>query len=136
MKKGSVSASDTISKVKESLTGLANDDIEKVASAIKTALKLEKDSISEMKYEHVAKRATEIIKNKKVNIPEEQMSGLQEIINKAIKECATEDNFVTMHTKHKPFVDIVIEPFKFILSAANLPLKLVKSIVNILTSGI
>ena len=137
MKKGVISVSDAITEIKSKLTGIATDDMEKIEAAIKTAVKTEGDKISEMKYESVAKKAMQIIKNKKVNIPNEQMEGLTEIIKDAIKASEADAKYIKMDSKLKPFVDIVIEPFKFIWAAANLPFKkIVTPAVNLATGKI
>ena len=137
MKKGITSASAAIAKVKNSLGDLRTEDAETISQAIKTALKLEATNVSEMKYEQVAKRAAQIIKNKKVNIPEEQMNNLTDIVKEAIESSTTVNNYIKMDTKLKPFVDIVTEPFKFIWAALNLPFKkVVTPLVNLATSKV
>ena len=137
MKKGVISVPDALKEIKSKLNGIASDDLDKIETAIKTAVKLEGDNISEMKYEHVAKKAMQIIKNKKVNIPKEQMESLTQIITDAIKASEADAKYIKMNSKLKPFVDIVIEPFKFIWSAANLPFKkIITPIVNLATGKV
>ena len=138
MQKHSISSSGTkqaISQITATLKGLADGDIQKVAESVRTAIKLEGDAISEKKFEKVAKKATEIIRNKKANVSEEQIQTLTTTISNAIRDNSS-GAMIKMDTKLKPFVDIVTEPFKFIASAANLPFKLVKTVINMMTSPV
>ena len=138
MQKHSISSAGTkkaLEQISASLQGLADGDAKKVLDAVKTAIKLEGTSISEMKFEQVARKATEIIKNKKVNLPEEQLSSLTAQIAGAIKENSS-SGLIKMDTRLKTFVDIVTEPFKFIFEAANLPFKIVKALINLVTSPV
>ena len=89
----------------------------------------------EMKFDKVAKKAVSIVTGKKVNLTEEQSKTLTQTIVDSIKANGTMGS-ITVDTKLKPFVDIVTEPFKFIMSAANLPFKLVKSVINLVTSPV
>lgn len=124
-----------IGDVRTALSGLADGDLQKVAEAVKTAIKQEGDAISEMKFDKVAKKAVSIVTGKKVNLTEEQSKTLTQTIVDSIKANGTMGS-ITVDTKLKPFVDIVTEPFKFIMSAANLPFKLVKSVINLVTSPV
>lgn len=111
------------------------DDASKIVESVKTAISKEGEAISEMKFERVAKKATEIIQNKKINLTEEQLTSLNEVITDAVRS-NSKSSFIKMDTKLKPFVDIVTQPFKFVLSAANLPFKLVKTAINLATGKI
>ena len=138
MQKHSISSSGTkqaVAQITATLQGLADGDIQKVAESVRTAIKLEGDAISEKKFEKVAKKATEIIRNKKANVSEEQIQTLTTTITDAIRDNSS-GAMIKMDTKLKPFVDIVTEPFKFIISAANLPFKLVKTVINMMTSPV
>ena len=138
MQKHSISSSGTkqaVAQITATLQGLADGDIQKVAESVRTAIKLEGDAISEKKFEKVAKKATEIIRNKKANVSEEQIQTLTTTITAAIRDNSS-GAMIKMDTKLKPFVDIVTEPFKFIISAANLPFKLVKTVINMMTSPV
>ncbi len=127
--------SSVLEQVKGALDDLADGDLQKVLESVKTAISKEGDSISEMKFEKVAKKASEIVSNKKVNLTEEQSKTLTSTIVDAIKTHGTA-GAITVDTKAKPFIDIVIEPFKFIKSAVNLPFKLVKTAINMATSPV
>ncbi len=135
MKLSSKGTSSVLDKVKGALGDLADGDLQKVLESVKTAISKEGDSISEMKLDKVAKKAGEIISNKKVNLTEEQSKTLTQTIVEAIKTNGTV-GAITVDTKAKPFIDIVIEPFKFIKSAVNLPFKLVKTAINMATSPV
>ena len=138
MQKHSISSSGTkqaVEQITATLQGLADGDLQKVAESVRTAIKLEGDAISEKKFERVAKKATEIIRNKKANVSEEQIKTLTTTITDAIRDNSS-GAMIKMDTKLKPFVDIVTEPFKFIMSAANLPFKLVKTVINMMTSPV
>ncbi len=124
-----------VGDVKTALSGLADGDLQKVVEAVKTAIKQEGDSISEMKFDKVAKKATSIITSKKVPLTEEQSKTLTQTIVDSIKANGTVGS-INVDSKLKPYVDIVIEPFKFIMSAANLPFKLVKTAINLATSPV
>lgn len=138
MHKHSISASGTkkaIEQISETLKGVADDDVKKIVDSIKVAIGAEGTSIAEMKYEKVAKKATEIIRNKKVNLPEGEIERLSKTIVDAVRNNADE-SAIMVETKLKPFVDIITQPFKFIMSAANLPFKMVKTLINMVTSPI
>ena len=135
VKLSSKGTSSVLDQVKGALDDLADGDLQKVLESVKTAISKEGDSISEMKFDKVAKRASEIISNKKIGLTEEQSKKLSETIVDSIKANGTAAA-ITVDTKAKPFIDIIIEPFKFIKSAANLPFKLVKSMINMATSPV
>lgn len=124
-----------IEQVSASVQGINETELKKISEAVKTAVKLEGTSISEMKYEKVGKKAVEIIKNKKTNLTEEQLQNISAAVAQAVKQNGS-NSAIMVETKLKPFVDIVIEPFKFILSAANLPFKMVKTLINLITSPV
>ena len=125
-----------IEQISTALKDIADDaDIQKITESIKTALNLEKTAISEMKYDKVAQKATEIIKNKKVKLSEEQLQSLTARIAEAVEQNGS-SSMIKVETKLKPFVDIVIEPFKFIKSAINLPFKIVTALTNLATSPV
>lgn len=138
MQKASISSSgikNITEKVATGLQGMADSDISQITQAVKIAIKQEGTALSEMKYDTVAKKAADIIKNKKINISEEQLTSLTSTVSELIKENGT-TTLIKVDTKLKPFVDIVTEPFKFIMSAINLPFKLVKTAINLVTSPI
>lgn len=138
MQKGSISSSGitkVTEKISSALQGMADSDIQQVTQAVKTAIQQEGTALSEMKYDKVAKKAADIIKNKKINISEEQLSSLTSTIAESIKANGT-TTLIKVDTKLKPFVDIVTEPFKFIMAAMNLPFKLIKTAINMVTSPI
>lgn len=115
--------------------GKYGDNAGKIVDSINTAIAKEGEAISEMKFDKVAKRAAEIIKNKNINLSEEQLKSLSETITEAVSS-NSKGSFIKMDTKLKPFVDIVTQPFKFVLSAANLPFKLVKTAINLATGKV
>ena len=135
VKLSSKGTSSVLDQIKGALDDLADGDLQKVLESVKTAISKESDSISEMKFDKVAKRASEIISNKKIGLTEEQSKKLSETIVDSIKANGTAAA-ITIDSKAKPFIDILIEPFKFIKSAANLPFKLVKSMINMATSPV
>lgn len=138
MQKHSISSSG-ISKVTEQakavLSNLSDGDMQKVAESIQTAIKTEGTAVSEMKFEKVAKKAAQIIKDKGINLPDDQLQNLVKTITDAIEKNGVK-SCINVDTKLKPFVDIVIEPFKFILSALRLPFKLSKAAIQLLVSPV
>lgn len=107
-----------------------------IGEAVKTAIKLCRDDIAEMKYNNVAKKAMEIIKNKNINFNETQANLMSKTIESSVTANAKAEK-IKMATKLKPFVDIVTEPFKFVYSAARLPFKyIVKPVINLLASPV
>lgn len=138
MQKGSISGSgiqEIAKSITSSLQDVAENDIQKIIESVKTAIKQEGTAVSEMKYDRVAKKAAEIIKNKNINISEEKLTSLTSTITEAMKANG-KTTLIKVDTKLKPFVDIVTEPFKFIMAAVNLPFKLVKTAINLVTSPI
>ena len=135
----------TVDKLKEVATGLTDDEMKLVSESLHTAIKHSKSAIEEHKFEDVARKAIEIIKNRttrgKINIQgEEQFKAfsdtLLESFSTALKDNAGK-TYIQVETKAKPFVDIVIQPFKFILSAAALPFeKIIKPAVSLAVSPV
>lgn len=125
----------TLDKATEAGARLTDKETTQIAESIKTAIGLEGTSIAEKKYATVAQKAAEIIENKKVNLSKEQMESITKTITEAISSRAKEAP-VQIETKAKPFVDIVTQPFKFIMSAAKLPFKMTTSLVNIAVSPV
>lgn len=132
-------ASDVATNVVKSLnmedSHLADYYLTQVTEAVKTALRLEKTSVLEMKYSEVSKKAAEILKNKKLNITAEEMEILKDTITESIRKGAVETP-ITIETKAKPFVDMVTQPFKFIMSAMKLPFKITSTMVKMAVSPI
>ena len=125
-----------LAKMEELGISLSDKEKESVTEAIHTAMQLEKTNIAERKFDKVAQRAQEIITNKKVIMTDEQISDVSETITNSISEFAQE-KAVQVDTKVKPFVDMVTQPFKFILSVAKFPFeKIVTPIINLATSGV
>ncbi len=110
-------------------------EIVQIKESVTTAIGHEGTAIAEKKYGSAAKKAIEIIKNKKLNFNEQQMKDLQEILTETIGQSAKETP-IQIETKVKPFVDIVTQPFKFIMSAMKLPFKITKSLISIAVSPI
>ena len=144
--KGSKTAvSTTLERLKEVATDLSDDEMKLVSDSLHTAIKQSKTSIEEHKFEDVAKKAIEIIKNRttrgKINIQGEDnfkafSDSLLESFSTALKDNA-EKKYIQIETKAKPFVDIVIQPFKFIWQAANLPFeKIIKPVVSLAVSPV
>lgn len=128
-------AQDTIAALKYQGTILTDKESEQIAEAVKTAIGLEKTSIAEMKYSAVSKKAAEIITNKKVNLNTEELELLKQTITNSISNNAKEVP-IQIETAMKPFVDIVTQPFKFIMSAMRLPYKLTSTLVKICVSPV
>lgn len=108
---------------------------EEVAKSLATAIKLEGTSIAENKFDRVALKTQEILKNKGVNLEESQLTQLSRTIEDAISSRIKETP-ITVDKKLKPFVDIVTEPFKFLYSAARLPFKIVSTAIRLIESPI
>ncbi len=125
----------TLDKAAETGARLTDKETAQIAESIKTAIGLEGTAIAEKKYSSVAQKAAEIIKNKKVNLSKDQMESITKSITESISARAKETP-IQIETKAKPFVDIVTQPFKFILSAAKLPFKITSSLVNIAVSPV
>ncbi len=124
-----------IEKIKASGTTLSEKEIAQISDSIKTAVGLERTAIAEKKFSNVAKKATEIIRNKKVNLSSEQMDDLAKSITESISTRAKEMP-IQVETKLKPFVDIVTQPFKFIMSAARLPFKITSTLLKMIVSPV
>ena len=144
--KGSKNAvNTTVEKLKEVATGLSDDEMKLVSDSLHTAIKQSKTSIEEHKFEDVARKAIEIIKNRtnrgKINIQGEEQfksfsDSLIESFSTALRDNA-DKKYIQIETKAKPFVDIVIQPFKFIWSAANLPFeKIIKPVISLAASPV
>ncbi len=124
-----------IDKLKSNGVNLTESEIISISESINTAIKMETGNIAENKFTYVAQRAQEIIQNKQNNINGTQFEGFIEAITDAISK-NVKSTPIQMETKLKPFVDIVTQPFKFIMSAAKLPFKLTSNIINIMVSPI
>ncbi len=124
-----------IDKIKSSGATLSEKEIAQISDSIKTAVGLERTAIAEKKYSNVAKKAAEIIRNKKVNLSAEQMDDLAKSITESISTKAKEMP-IQVETKLKPFVDIVTQPFKFIMSAARLPFKITSTLLKMIVSPV
>lgn len=124
---------ETLAKIKKSGINLSDEDIKKVSESVKTAIGLEKTSIAEYKYSNVANKATEIIRNKKVRFSPDEMENISNIITESIKSRVSETP-IQVETKLKPFVDIVTQPFKFIMSTLKKPFELVSLITHLIVS--
>ena len=125
----------TIDKMRGSGTSISDQEATQIAESIKTAISLEKTAIAEKKFSNVAKKASEIIKNKKINLSADQMDDFAKTLTDSISTRAKEAP-IQVERKLKPFVDIVTQPFKFIMSAVKLPFKLASSLVKIAVSPV
>ncbi len=125
----------TVDKVKSTGVSLTDKEYTQISEAIKTALGMESTAIAENKFESAAKKAVEIIKNKKVNLDEEQLKNLTNTITEAISK-RVKVTPMQVETKLKPFVDIVTQPFKFIMSALQLPFKITSSMLKLVVSPV
>ncbi len=114
---------------------LSDNEAQTLTEAIKTAIKLKPTDIAENKFENVVKQAQTILENRNVILDKEQTKMLSDSIVQAMKSNVTEKP-IQVETKLKPFVDIVTEPFKFVMSAAKLPFKIVSSLLNLAVSPI
>ena len=128
-------ALDAINVLRGKGTILTDKEIKQITESVRTAIELEGTSIAEMKYNNVAKKLMEIITNKKINISNEDLELLSNTISETIKQKAKEAP-IQVETKLKPFVDIVTQPFKFIMSAMKLPYKITSTIVKIAVSPV
>ncbi len=142
MYKSSLSASkipeviqSAIESIKSKDINLSDKEFAGLTESIKTAIKMEGTSISEKKYENVAKKAVEIIKNRNVNLNDKQIEDVTQSIAEAIAQRVKESP-IQIETKIKPFVDIVTEPFKFIMSALKLPYKITSSLLKLMVSPV
>lgn len=125
----------TIDKMKSSGASISDKEATQIAESIKTAIGLEKTAIAEKKFSNVAKKATEIIKNKQVNLNADQLDDFAKTLADSISTRAKETP-IQVETKLKPFVDIVTQPFKFIMSAVKLPFKIASSLVKMAVSPV
>ncbi len=125
----------SIEKLKAKGIAPTDKEITQIRESVSTAIGLEGSAIAEKKYEAAAKKAIEIIKNKKLNLNEQQVKDLQEILTETIGQSAKEAP-IRIETKIKPFVDIVTQPFKFIMSAMKLPFKITSSLIKIAVSPV
>jgi len=125
----------TIERTQQQGTSLSEKERKQIAESLRTAIGLEGTSIAEKKYANVANKAVEIIKNKKLNLNSDQLDDIAKTITEAINSNAKEVP-IQIETKLKPFVDIVTQPFKFIMSAAKLPFKITSSLIQILASPV
>lgn len=114
---------------------LKADEQEIISQAVKTALRLGSADIAEQKFERTAEKASDIIIKKHVNLDEHQAEALKKSISDAIALNADYET-VKIDSKIKPFIDIAVEPFKFVYSAAKLPFKIVTSLVNMAAAKI
>ncbi|MCD7878476.1 MAG: hypothetical protein LUG16_00915, partial [Candidatus Gastranaerophilales bacterium] len=114
---------------------LKESELTKIKEAVKTACSLKNTEIAENKFSDVAEKSLEIIKNKNVNLSEETLKSLSKNIIENIEKEAKKST-IQVETKLKPFVDIVIQPFKFVMSAAKLPFKITSSAIKLAVSPI
>ena len=128
-------AKNAVERIKSTGAALSDNDIVQISESIKTAVGLERMSIAEKKYSNVAKKAAEIIRNKKVNLTTEQMDDLTKSITELLSTSAKEVP-IQIETKLKPFVDIITQPFKFIMSAARLPFKITSTLLKMIVSPV
>lgn len=135
----------TIEKLKGTSVKLTDDEMKLVSDSLKVAIKNNKEAISEHKFEDVAEKALEIVKNRtsrgKIKIQsEEQLKEFSDTLMSSFSSSLADNakkKYIQVETKFKPFVDIVIEPFKFIYSAAALPFrKIITPVCRLLTSPI
>ncbi len=128
-------AEEVIGTLKGKGCQLSDSEFAQIAESIRTAINLEGTAIQEMKYSSVAKKAAEIISNKKVNLTEQEIEFFKSAVIDSIK-LKSKEIPIQIETKAKPFVDIVTQPFKFIMSALKLPFKLTSTLINILVSPV
>ncbi len=127
---------DTVAeKLKTTGVELTDKEYSQISQAIKTAISSESTSIAENKFEAVAKKVVNIIKNKQINVNAEQLDDISQTITDAIAK-GTKEIPMQVETKIKPFVDVVTEPFKFIFSALKLPFTITSSLLKMAVSPI
>ncbi len=94
-------------------------------------------TLSESKYSKLAKNYSSIIKDKAKDgvIKFELHENKNPLL---IADEATENikDFLKIDNKFKPFVDLVVEPFKFVWATIRLPYKITKALINIPASSI
>lgn len=84
------------------------------------------------KYEEIVAKATKVdVDNKKVLKFE-----IEPKEPKTVKDPNAKKDFMQVDSKYKPYVDVVIEPFKFAWAAIKLPYKIVKSIMSLPASSV
>ncbi len=138
MEKGRLKAgaADIIANSAAEASGISNGTVaETIKSAIKNAIKNGQTDIAESKAESIAAKVREILNNKKVELTSEQSKNLYETITESIKNNTTYEA-IQVETKLKPFIDVLIEPFRFILKAVKLPFSLVSNLINVAVSPI
>ena len=106
-----------------------------IKSAIKTSIKNGQTDIAESKAESIAAKVQEILTNKQVQLTQEQSQKLFDTIKQSITNNTTYEA-IQVETKLKPFIDVLIEPFKFILKAIKLPFSLLSNLINLAVSPI
>ncbi len=125
----------TIEALKSAGAEFSDSDAEKIAKSIKTAIKQNGSEISENKFDAVVSKAKKILDNNHITFTDEQAQAFSGSIISSLKSNITEKP-IQVETKLKPFVDIVTQPFKFIMSVLKMPFKITSSIVNILVSPV
>ncbi len=125
----------TLEQAKNLNNSLTGNEAKIIEEALKTAIKQSEADIAENNSAKAAKKAMEIIKNKKVNLNEEQIKKLTQTVTEEINNNAKKET-IKIDTKIRPFVDIITEPFKFIYSAARLPFKFAKSGINLIVKPV
>ena len=128
-------ANEAINILKEKGRTFTDKELKQITETVTTAIELEGTSIAEMKYSNVSKKFAEILTNKKININKEEMELLRSTITESIKQ-KTKETPIQIETKLKPFVDIVTQPFKFIMSAMKLPYKITSTLLRIIVSPV
>ncbi len=124
-----------IEKLKSTGASLSEKECKQIESSVKTAIELHSTDIAENKFTDVANKAAEIIKNKKVNISSEQLDDVVKTVTDSISSKVKETP-IQIEKMSKPFVDIVTQPFNFIMSALKLPYKIVSSLIKIVVSPV
>ena len=106
-----------------------------IKSAVKTAIKNGQTDIAESKAERIVAQIQEILTNKKVKLTQEQTQKLSATIRESITN-NTIYEAIQVETKLKPYIDVLIEPFRFIIKAVKLPFSLLSNLINIAVSPI
>ncbi len=96
---------------------------------VKTAVKQNISAIEEKNYSKLTNKITELLLKNQLDTSEEKLKQIAEKISEGIKNNAKEVP-VKIDTKIKPFVDFVIEPFKFIFGILKKPFNIVKSLIT------
>ncbi len=130
---------DIVKNVLESLknegANLSENDSKQIEKAIRTAIKQNGTGISENKFDTVVNKAKTILNNYKITLNDKQTLAFSNSIVSSLQSNITEKP-IQVETKLKPFVDIITQPFKFVMSAMKLPFKITSSLVNIAVSPI